>query len=397
MNTVAMLKTEANKTIDAKHDVLVGISDTLHANPEIAFQEIKSSALLCDALEKNGFAVKRGVGSLATAFRAERLGKGAGPTVAVLAEYDALPEVGHACGHNLMGAAAVGAAFGLRSVMDNLPGRVVIIGTPAEENGGGKVILIKEGVFADVDAALIVHPSGRTLAVRSSLASMRLDIEFRGRSVHAASAPDEGINALEAVILTFNNINGIRLHLRSDARVHGIISSGGSAVNVIPDYAAAKFSIRAATQNYAEKVMQRAIACAEAAGKATGAELTCNIEPGCAEMIPNSVLAMLFADNWRELGVVVGEQRPTERIASTDMGNVSHIVPSLHPYISIGLESLPGHSVEFCKAAASPAGHAGMILAAKGMAMTAIDLLSNGDLVKQAKLELEIKLRSLAE
>jgi amidohydrolase len=383
--TGAALKKRALDVMDQRRDEFVAISKTLHANPELSFQEFKASALLCDVLEKNGFAVRRGVGTLATAFRAELGGKGEGPTIAILAEYDALPEIGHACGHNLMAAAAVGAAIGLRAVMEALPGRVVVIGTPAEEKGGGKGILIKNGVFADVDAAMIVHPSARTFVARRSLASMNLNLEFRGRAAHAASAPDEGINALEAVILTFNNINAMRLHWRSDARVHGIITNGGSAVNVIPDYAAATFSIRAATQKYAEKIVERVIVCAEAAGLATGAPLKHETIPGCAEMWPNPVLASLFADNWRALGVPVSEPRPTERIASTDMGNVSHVVPSLHPYIAIGPEGMPGHTIEFREAAVSPAGHAGMIQAAKGMAMTAIDLLSNIELVKQAK------------
>jgi metal-dependent amidase/aminoacylase/carboxypeptidase family protein len=185
----------------------------------------------------------------------------------------------------------------------------------------------------------------------------------------------------------------MRLHLRPDARVHGIITNGGSAVNIIPDYASAKFSIRAAKQKYAEKILKRVIVCAEAAGQATGAQLKHVTIPGCAEMLPNPVMARLFADNWRSMGVAVSEQRPNERIASTDMGNVSHVVPSLHPYISIGPEGMPGHTIEFRDAAASPAGHEGMILAAKGMAMTAIDLLSHPEWVKQAKQALVEALR----
>jgi amidohydrolase len=184
------LKDRALAVIDAQRDALINISTTLHANPEIAFQEFKSSAFLCDELERVGFQVTRGVGGLETAFRAEAYGKREGATVAILAEYDALPELGHACGHNIMAAAAIGAALAVKSVLAELPGRVVVIGTPAEEGGGGKVILVERGIFNDVDAAMIVHPSGRTMVARGSLASTRLFLEFRGRAAHAAAAPE---------------------------------------------------------------------------------------------------------------------------------------------------------------------------------------------------------------
>ena len=391
--SVSDLKQRAIAAIDARRDELVNISATLHANPEIAFQEFESSALLCDALEKDGFAVTRGVGALETAFRAEACGKRDGATIAVLAEYDALPDIGHACGHNIIGTAAIGAGIGVRAVMNQLPGRIVVIGTPAEEGGGGKIVLLQNGVFDGVDAAMLTHPSGRTLVARGSLASTRLNIEFMGKAAHAAAAPADGINALEAVILTFNNVNALRLHLKSDARVHGIITNGGSAANIIPDYASAQFSVRAATQQYADEILQRVIVCAEAAGIATGAQFKYTTRPGYAEMIPNSVLARLLGDNWRAMGVPIDALRPNEPMGSTDMGNVSQTVPAIHPYIAIGPEGIPGHTPEFCAAAISPGGHAGLINAAKGMAMTAIDLLSDPELVRQAKLEFTERVR----
>jgi len=379
------LKERANATIDAQRDALINISTTIHANPEIAFQEFKASALLCDTLERSGFAVTRGVGGLETAFRAEAYGNGDGPTVALLAEYDALPELGHACGHNIMGTAAIGAALAAKSVLAELPGRVVVIGTPAEEGGGGKVILVENGIFNDVDVAMIVHPSGRTIVVRGSLASTRLFLEFSGRASHAAAAPEDGINALEAVILTFNNVNGLRLHLRPDARVHGIITHGGTAANIIPDYAAAQFSVRAAKQGYAQQVLRRVIQCAEAGAAATGATVKFSTNPSYAELIPNMTLAQAFTENWESVGVRVDEPRLQERGGSTDMGNVSHVVPAIHPYIKIAPDGVGGHTIEFREAAISPLGHEGLIYAVKGMAMTAIDLLGNPELMTRVK------------
>ena len=383
----ASLKQSVIAKIDASRDDLISISTTIHSNPETAFQEFKSSALLCDTLEQAGFAVTRGVGGLETAFRAEAYGVGEGPTVALLAEYDALPELGHACGHNIMGTASIGAALAVKSVLAELPGRLVVIGTPAEEGGGGKVILVEKGIFNDVDAAMIVHPSGRTMTVRGSLASTRLFLEFSGRASHAAAAPEDGINALEAVILTFNNVNALRLHLRSDARVHGIITSGGTAANIIPDYAAAQFSVRAAKNGYAQQVLRRVVQCAEAGAAATGATLNYSTRPSYAELIPNLTLAQAFAANWEAIGVRVHEARLDERMGSTDMGNVSHVVPAIHPYIHIVKEGVGGHTIEFREASISPRGHQGLISAAKGMAMTTIDLLGNPELMARVKNE----------
>jgi amidohydrolase len=373
--------------VDGLRDELIHISMTLHANPEIAFEEFKSAALLCDTLEKHGFAVERGVGNLETAFRAEAKGNGAGPTIAILAEYDALREIGHACGHNIIGTAAIGAGIAAKTVLDQLPGRVLVIGTPAEEGGGGKIKLLDRGIFHDVDAAMMVHPSGYTMTNRASLASNRLKIEFTGKASHAAGSPEDGINALEAVILTFNNINALRLHLKPDARVHGIITHGGTAVNIIPEYATAQFSVRARTQRYADQILARVIQCAEAGATATGAQLHYTVTPGYLDIAPNGVMARLFAENWRAIGVEVHEPRPNERIGSTDMGNVSHALPAIHPYIAIAPDGTPGHSVEFREAAISPDGHAGLLNAAKGLAMTTIDLLSDRHLLQQVKQE----------
>ncbi len=355
MHDSQVLKRRAISAIEARRAEFIELSSAIHTHPELAFQERQSAALLCDELAAHGFTIQRGVGGLETAFRAEACGASDGPTVAFLAEYDALPEIGHACGHNIIGTAAVAAGIGVQAVLDQLPGRVVVIGTPAEEGGGGKVILLERGVFKGVDAAMMVHPSSYTMVNRGSLASMGLTVS------HAAAAPEDGISALEAVILTFNNVNAVRLHLKGDARVHGIITRGGTAVNIIPDYAEAVFSVRAATQGYAVEVLRRVVQCAEAAALATGTQLKHTVRPGYAAMLPNGVMAQLFADNWRSIGVEVRDPRSNERMGSTDFGNISQALPGIHPYITIAPEDVAGHTIQ----------------AAQGMAMTAIDLLGD--------------------
>jgi amidohydrolase len=387
MTNVRDLKQRANAAIDELRDEWIRISSTLHANPEIAFQEHQSAALLCDALEAYGFAVTRGYGGLETAFCAEAKGAGDGPTIALLAEYDAVPKLGHACGHNIIATSSIAAGVALHKVIGELAGRVLVLGTPAEEGGGGKLIMLENNAFDGIDAAMMVHPAAWTMTARASLASSRLTLEFTGLASHAAVAPEDGINALEAVILTFNGVNALRLHLKPDARVHGIITHGGTAANIIPEYAAAQFSVRAARPAYADEVLQRVIQCAEAASIATGAQLKYTVKPGYKNMIPNQIMARLFAENWQAIGVEVHDPRPNERMGSTDMGNVSQVVPSLHPYLAIAPDGTAGHSVEFREASISPNGHEGLLKAAKGMAMTTIDLLSDPQLMRAVKQE----------
>ena len=276
-----------------------------HDDPELAFEEHRSAALLCDRLEAGGFTVERGAGNLPTAFRAEMRGAADGPTIAILAEYDALPGIGHACGHNLIAAASIGAGLAVASAMAELPGRILVVGTPAEERGDGKLVLESNGVFAGVDATMMVHPSAYTMVARPSLALTELTVEFMGKTAHAAAAPEAGISALEALLLTFNNINSLRLHLRPDARVHGIITHGGTASNIIPEYAAAEFSVRAAQRGYLEEVLRRVIACAEGAAASTGATLRYQTGSVLFDFVPNQTLARLFAGNWEQIGVPV--------------------------------------------------------------------------------------------
>jgi amidohydrolase len=271
--------------------------------------------------------------------------------------------------------------------MPELPGRVLVIGTPAEEGGSGKVIMLKHGAFDGVDATMLVHPGARTMVTRGSLATVRVTVEFFGKAAHAAAAPEDGINALEALLATFHNINALRLHVKPDARIHGIITHGGTALNIIPEYAAGKFSIRAAQRAYANEILARVIQCAQSGAMATGAQLKYTVDDGLAEIIPNRTLAHAFAKNWHAIGIEIQEPRQNERMGSTDHGDVSHIVPSIHPYIAIVPEGTSGHTVAFREAAISSAGQTGMLNAAKGLAMTTIDLLCDTELMQKVKAE----------
>jgi amidohydrolase len=378
MRKIETLKERVRQEIDAWRDRLIETADWIFAHPELGFEEHGAVARLTALLEEGGFRVERGVAGLETAFVAVRQGEATGPAVALLAEYDALPELGHACAHNLIGTASVGAALALQAVLPELAGTVQVIGTPAEEGGGGKIVLVEAGVFDGVDAAMMIHPANENLTRRRSKTSHTMLFEFFGKASHASAAPDRGINALDALIQTFNGINALRQFLREEARVHGIITAGGAAANIIPDYAAGHFNVRADSLEYAEEIIGRIRACAEAGALATGARFQFN-EPDhyLDAMWPNPKLAALMEANLAALGIEVRPPSPDDRMGSTDMGNVSQVVPALHAYLAIADEDVMGHTVEFRAASGSPAGHEGMIQAAKALAMTTVDLLAD--------------------
>ncbi len=378
------------ETIDQQSQALISFSRTIHADPEIAYQEHRASAALAQTLEENGFVVERNAAQIETAFLAHT-GHVAAPNIAICAEYDALPGLGHGCGHNLIATSALGAALALGKVIDQLPGRISIYGTPAEEGGGGKVLLVNRGAFKGVDAAMMFHPSSHNMSNRGSLAATRVNVAFRGRASHAAAAPDKGINALDGIIQTFNNINALRQHLREDARVMGIITNGGSAANIVPDYASGHFSIRAGDRRYADEVLAKFRRCAEAAALSTGATLEFTVLENSRydNMVPNPTLARLFDQKMQLLGLEVTLSDGGERMGSTDMGNVSQVVPSIHSYLAIAPTSVSGHTIEFREAAYSDEGQRGMLNAAKAMALTTLDLLARPELLAQAKREFQ--------
>lgn len=392
MEGTADLRTELRQQViqevDRLRDRLVQVSKTIHSNPELGLQEYKSSELLAAELEKNGFVVERKVAGMDTAFKATFKGKQDGPTIALLAEYDALPEIGHACGHNLIATIALGAGLALSKVMPKLNGSVVVLGTPDEEGSGGKVTMIESGIFKDVDAAMIVHPSNRTQVVADELAISSVEIKFKGKAVHASSTPEKGINALDAVIQTFNGINALRQHVRSDVRIHGIITDGGKRPNIVPEAAAASFYVRAADRRYKDKILRRVKKCAQGAAAATGAKLEFIVRPRTLDDMKNNMtMAKLFEKNLRVLGEKVQAPDPKAGKGSTDMGNVSYAVPSIHPSIAIGPKKLAGHSREFAEASISERGYEAMLVAAKATALTSVDLFSDEALMNKVKRE----------
>jgi amidohydrolase len=386
-------KKQAITEIDRQSQKLWEISTILFNDPEIAFTEHRACKLLTEALNLYGFNIETGIGGLDTAFRATHCENNS-PRIAILAEYDALVGLGHACGHNLIAAAAIGAGIALASLQPRLPGQIQVIGTPAEEGGGGKILLANAGIFKDIDAAMMFHPASKNLVLRLSLASSKLKLEFFGKSSHAAAAPEEGINALDALILTFNNINAIRPTLGPKDRIAGVITNGGEAANIVPAYSAADFSIRSLSAQHRDFLVDKVIACAQAGAQALGCELKFNITPGYKEIIPNRILASLFKSNLETLGRKVIDPEPNERMGSTDMGDVSHLVPSIHPYLAIAPENIAGHTLKFKEYCISELGKAGMLDAAKAMAMTTVDLLTNPGLVSKAKDELITTLKS---
>jgi len=371
---------------------LLATSHAIHAEPELLFKEHRASARLADELERGGLRVERGVGGLPTAFRAELDGGEPGPTLAILAEYDALPGIGHACGHNIIAASALGCGLALARSGQRFPGRVLIIGTPGEEGGGGKILLAQAGAFDDVDASFMLHPSRSDMVRRSSLASSRIELIFHGKASHAAGAPDLGINALEAVIQTFVGVNARRLHMRGDARVHGIITHGGDAVNVIPARAAAKFSVRARDRVYQRRLVAMLHEAADAGATATGARLEWTETRGYDNTVPNPTIADVMARHMASLGRPVVEPQPNERMGSTDMGDISQILPAVHAYFAIAPEAVPNHTPEFATIAVSPAGDAAVVDGAAVMAMTAAELLANPSLLARARTDFDRQL-----
>jgi len=384
MNAV---KDQIATAVDRLGDELESLSRRIHDHPELGYQEVKASGWLTEFLAGQGFKVERGVGGVDTAFRAT-IETGDGPSIAILCEYDALPAIGHACGHNVIATAGVGAGAALAAVRDKLPkGRIHVIGTPAEEGGGGKVRLIRGGVFKSVDAAMMIHGWDRWVPHQDLLGVVRVGFEFTGMAAHASADPWEGVNALDGVIQTFNNVSMLRQQTRPDARIHGIVTSGGAAPNIIPEFAAAMFYVRAASLDYLEQLQARVIACAEGAAKATGSTVKVTVYDNTYEpMKRNQTLADAFRVNMQRVGVPESPEMK-ERLGSSDVGNVSQVLPTIQPYVRIAPDGTPWHSRAFAEAAVSPLAREGMLAAAKVMAMTTLDLLADPPLLARAKQE----------
>lgn len=383
------MKQLINEAINKLQDTFYDVSKYIGQNPELGHEEFKACKVLTDVLKEQGFTVEIGTCDLPTAFTAVYDSQKPGPSIGFMAEYDALPDLGHACGHNLIGTMSIAAGIGLSKAVAETGGKVYVYGTPAEETRGGKVTMAEQGIFNHLDVAMMVHPyychqkSGRSLAMDA------IQFEFFGKSAHAAAAPHEGINALDGVLQTFNSINALRQHVKPDVRIHGVITEGGKAANVVPDYAVAQFYVRASTRAYVDEVTDKVKACANGAALATGTKLKIsNYEFSYDDMQTNQTLSEVYTNNLVSLGV--SEQSITEDQGdhgSLDMGNVSQVVPAIHPYIQICDDYFVCHTHEFREAALSEQGREAMILGAQTMALTGYDVLTNPTLLQKIKEE----------
>jgi len=372
--------------VDAVAPELVAAGREIHARPEIGYQEFHASQLLCALLERHGFSVQRGIAGMETAFEATA-GPGGGPVIAVVAEYDALAGIGHACGHNLIAAGAVGTGVGALEALRRFGrGVVKVLGSPAEEGGGGKITLIEQEVFKGIDAAVMFHPSTRTTVTHYALANSRLTFVFHGKAVHAAAMPERGINALDAFVLAYNGISVLRQHVVEGTRMHGILKEGGTAPNVIPDRTSGQFSIRARDANYLRNtLMPRVEAIFQAAASATG----CTVELSWTRLylnaVTNQAIAAVIRRHLEALGETMEDPEPWARAGSTDAGNMSQALPSVHAYVAIADQSVSGHSVEFREAANSERGYQAMLRAAKALGRTVLELVAEPRVLADAK------------
>jgi amidohydrolase len=383
------LKGIAGKRIDELLPRLATLAEAVHGFSEIKFEEHKSAEAVAEALEETGFKVERPAAGLDTAFVA-RYGE-TSPCIAFLAEYDALPEIGHGCGHNLICAAAVGAGAAIRHLQSEglLPGGCAVVGTPAEEGGGGKVFMVERGIFKDIDAVLMIHPGPVNMRDIGSLARIQFDVEFFGQSSHAAALPEMGINALDALIQTFVGINALRQHVRDDIRMHGIITHGGDVVNVIPEYTSGRFGVRAAKMNEAQQAYEKVKKCIEAAAMATGCTYKIHEDVPYREMNVNEVLNKLAVENLKSLGHAMFPGPERGGVGSTDLGDVSHVTPAISLMVMLPGAGFAWHSKEVHEAAGGSDAWKVVADGAKAIAFTAIDILAVPTRLDEVKAEFQ--------
>ena len=379
------LKEVASSAIDENTEELKTIGDKIWSSPELCYKEHKAHDLLTDFLEKKGFSVERSYTGIETAFRAT-FGSGR-PNVCVICEYDALPEIGHACGHNLIAEAGVATGLGLKAALEsnNAPkGKLTVMGTPAEEGDGGKVKLLNNGAFDDIDVAMMVHPAPHSAvrAIWNCISSMQ--ITYTGKAAHAAAFPWEGVNALDAAVMAYTSISVLRQQMKPAWRIHGVITNGGAKPNIIPEKAVMEYDVRAPSRSELTSLRSKVDSCFEAATRSTGCSVEITEEmPIYLDIANNPTLARQYGENWGTLGAKFDDL--FDMYASTDMGNVSYVVPSIHPIYRIGSGSEVNHTREFTAVANTPEAHAETLVAAKAMAHTCIDVLTTDGLLEEIK------------
>lgn len=364
--------------IDSWRGEMQALAHEIHEHPELALEERDAMAWLSEFCESHGMQTERSAHGLHTAFRAES-GAGDGPLVIFCSEYDALPGIGHACGHNLIGVASAAAGAALAEVAGMLGGRSVVLGTPAEEAFGGKVMLLERGAFDGATASMMVHPGTIDVEWAPTMAIIEIDAVYTGKAAHAAVSPHHGINALDALVTAYQSIGNLRQHIRATERIHGIITDGGKAPNIVPDRAAGRFYVRAANTGALEKLQPRVLGCFTAGADATGASLETAWSSLYQEVSPNEPLALRYRANAEALGrsLLDPQLLPRHATGSTDMGNVSHAVPAIHPLIAVAPSGVPPHSPEFAAYTDTEEAYEAMLASAKAMALTAIDVLTD--------------------
>ncbi|HEY2068200.1 MAG TPA: M20 family metallopeptidase [Rhizomicrobium sp.] len=382
-----ILKKDVDGIIESMRDELLSLSHAIHQEPELALEEFKAAKRLADAVEKHDLPVQRASFGLETSYVSE-FGKDGGPTIAILSEYDALPGVGHACGHNIIATTGLGAALALSKLGARLPGRVRYLGTPAEERFGGKEIIAEEGAFDGADVAMMIHPSNLNLATMPCIAISEVEVTYHGRAAHAAAMPYRGLNALDAVVTAYQSIAQLRQHIKQSERLHGIITEGGLAANIVPERAACRFYVRAADIHELGELKQRVHGCFEGAALSTGTRA--EIKWGTTDyldMKTNWPMADAFVKNAKLLGrdFFPVKDIPAGFAGSTDMGNVSHRVPSIHPMLAVAPAGVIIHNAEFARWAASDKGDQAVIDGAKALALTALDAMSDRRLLEVTK------------
>ncbi len=378
-----------SKKYDEIFKDLKELNEYIYANPELGRKEFKACEAHKNILKKYGFKVTDNYIGIETAYLAEYSSEKEGPKIAYLAEYDALPEIGHGCGHNALGTASVGAGILLKDFVDKFGGTVFVYGTPAEETFGAKVDMAEAGCFDNIDAAMLSHPTGKSHERSGTSQAMEaLQFTFKGKTAHAAGDPYNGINALDGVIQFFNSVNALRQQTKDSARIHGIISNGGEAANIIPDLAVANFYVREATTKEMVKLSERVKNCAKGAALATGTELKIeNYEYTFKHLVTNEALSDIYVKNLNLQGI---ENVPmSEPSGSSDCGDVSHHCPTIHSYFPISKCELTGHSIDFAKASISEEAYKGMKEAVLALTMTGKDILSDKELLKKIKDEFE--------
>jgi len=383
------MKEKVVNNIEQIKEQLIELSEYIYANPELGYEEFKASKAHVDLLVKHGFTVETGYLGIETAFRATYDSGKEGPAIGFMSEYDALPGVGHGCGHNLLGTTNTGAGIVLSKLLKELKGKVVVFGTPAEETSGAKVEMADRGAFNDIDVVMEVHPGSYHFKSGNSLALEAVQFKFTGKAAHAAAYPEKGINALDAAINTFVGINALRQHILPDSRIHGVITEGGKAANIVPDLAIAQFYVRAGKKTYLKELVEKVKNCARGAAMAAGAGIEIsNYEASYDNLVTNQTLSAAYCRSLLNMGVKEIRE-PKESYGSLDVGNVSQLVPTIHPYFGICEEDIPAHTREFADATRTPMAFGSMSQTIGALVLTAIELMTDDSLLQSIRKEFQ--------